>query len=127
MLSRLLKCKIHRAVVTHAELHYEGSCAIDGVLMDLAGIREYEEIHVWNVTNGKRFTTYAIRGEDNSGIISVNGGAAHQADVGDLVIIATLVISQKLKQMSINHAWYMQTQIIQSITQRTVFRCKLPN
>ncbi|HQZ58763.1 MAG TPA: aspartate 1-decarboxylase, partial [Acinetobacter sp.] len=54
MLSRLLKCKIHRAVVTHAELHYEGSCAIDGVLMDLAGIREYEEIHVWNVTNGKR-------------------------------------------------------------------------
>ena len=53
MLSRLLKCKIHRAVVTHAELHYEGSCAIDGVLMDLAGIREYEEIHVWNVTNGK--------------------------------------------------------------------------
>ncbi len=89
MLSRLLKCKIHRAVVTHAELHYEGSCAIDGVLMDLAGIREYEEIHVWNVTNGKRFTTYAIRGEDNSGIISVNGGAAHQADVGDLVIIAT--------------------------------------
>lgn len=62
MLSRLLKCKIHRAVVTHAELHYEGSCAIDGVLMDLAGIREYEEIHVWNVTNGKRFTTYAIRG-----------------------------------------------------------------
>ena len=108
MLSRLLKCKIHRAVVTHAELHYEGSCAIDGVLMDLAGIREYEEIHVWNVTNGKRFTTYAIRGEDNSGIISVNGGAAHQADVGDLVIIATLVISQKLKQMPINHAWYMQ-------------------
>ena len=51
--------------------------------------REYEEIHVWNVTNGKRFATYAIRGEDNSGIISVNGGAAHQADVGDLVIIAT--------------------------------------
>ena len=68
MLSRLLKCKIHRAHVTHAELHYEGSCAIDGVLMDLAGIREYEEIHVWNVTNGKRFATYAIRGEDNSDV-----------------------------------------------------------
>lgn len=89
MQSRLLKCKIHRAVVTQAELHYEGSCAIDGTLMDLAGIREYEEIHVWNVTNGKRFTTYAIRGEDDSGIISVNGGAAHQAEIGDLVIIAT--------------------------------------
>ncbi|MCJ8147123.1 MULTISPECIES: aspartate 1-decarboxylase [Acinetobacter] len=89
MQSRLLKCKIHRAIVTQAELHYEGSCAIDGALMDLAGIREYEEIYVWNVTNGKRFATYAIRGEDNSGIISVNGGAAHQADVGDIVIIAT--------------------------------------
>lgn len=89
MQSRLLKCKIHRAVVTQAELHYEGSCAIDGTLMDLAGIREYEEIHVWNVTNGKRFTTYAIRGEEKSGMISVNGGAAHQADVGDIIIIAT--------------------------------------
>lgn len=54
-----------------------------------SGIREYEEIHMWNVTNGKRFSTYAIRGEEGSGIISVNGGAAHQADVGDLMIIAT--------------------------------------
>ncbi len=89
MLSRLLKAKIHRCVVTQAELHYEGSCAIDGLLLDLAGIREYEEIHMWNVTNGKRFSTYAIRGEEGSGIISVNGGAAHQADVGDLMIIAT--------------------------------------
>ncbi|CAG2157715.1 unnamed protein product, partial [Oppiella nova] len=89
MLSRLLKAKIHRCVVTQAELHYEGSCAIDGILLDLAGIREYEEIHMWNVTNGKRFTTYAIRGEEGSGIISVNGGAALQADVGDLMIIAT--------------------------------------
>ena len=81
--------------------------------MDLAGIREYEEIHVWNVTNGKRFTTYAIRGEDDSGIISVNGGAAHQADVGDLVIIATLVISPKSRQTCTNHVWSMQTQTIQ--------------
>lgn len=89
MQSRLLKCKIHRAVVTQAELHYEGSCAIDGALMDLAGIREYEEIFVWNVTNGNRFSTYAIRGEDNTGIISVNGGAAHHAGVGDIIIIAT--------------------------------------
>ena len=113
MLSRLLKCKIHRAVVTHAELHYEGSCAIDGVLMDLAGIREYEEIHVWNVTNGKRFTTYAIRGEDDSGIISVNGGAAHQADVGDLVILQLLVISPKSRQTCTNLVWSMQTQTIQ--------------
>ena len=89
MLSRLLKAKFHRCVVTQAELHYEGSCAIDGLLLDLAGIREYEEIHMWNVTNGKRFSTYAIRGEEGSGIISVNGGAAHEADVVDLMIIAT--------------------------------------
>ena len=88
MQTHMLKCKIHRAVVTQAELHYEGSCAIDGKLMDLAGLLEYEQIQVWNVTNGKRFTTYAIRGEDHSGIISVNGGAAHYADVGDIIIIA---------------------------------------
>lgn len=61
MLSRLLKAKIHRCVVTQAELHYEGSCAIDGLLLDLAGIREYEEIHMWNVTNGKRFSTSIVR------------------------------------------------------------------
>ena len=112
MLSRLLKCKIHRAFVTHAELHYEGSCAIDGTLMDLAGIREYEEIHVWNVTNGKRFTTYAIRGEDNSGIISVNGGAAHQADVGDIIIIATFGDFTEAEANAHEPRWSMQTQTI---------------
>ena len=83
----LLKAKIHRASVTHAELHYEGSCAIDGRLLDVAGIREYERIEIYNVNNGKRFATYAIRGEEGSGMISVNGAAAHRAAVGDLVII----------------------------------------
>ena len=87
MLLTLLKAKIHRATVTHAELHYEGSCAIDGRLLDLSGIREYERIEIYNINNGKRFATYAIRGEDGSGIISVNGAAAHQAEPGDLVII----------------------------------------
>ncbi|MBB1472328.1 MULTISPECIES: aspartate 1-decarboxylase [unclassified Luteimonas] len=87
MLLTLLKAKIHRATVTHAELHYEGSCAIDGRLLDLAGIREYERIEIYNINNGKRFATYAIRGEEGSGIISVNGAAAHQAETGDLVII----------------------------------------
>ena len=87
MLLTLLKAKIHRATVTHAELHYEGSCAIDGRLLDLAGIREYERIEIYNINNGKRFATYAIRGEEGSGIISVNGAAAHQAEPGDLVII----------------------------------------
>ncbi|HVQ33748.1 MAG TPA: aspartate 1-decarboxylase [Lysobacter sp.] len=83
----LLKAKIHRASVTHAELHYEGSCAIDGRLLDIAGIREYEQIHIYNVNNGARFVTYAIRGEEGSGVISVNGAAAHMASPGDLVII----------------------------------------
>ncbi|UNK43526.1 aspartate 1-decarboxylase [Luteimonas sp. S4-F44] len=83
----LLKAKIHRASVTHAELHYEGSCAIDGHLLDLSGIREYERIEIYNINNGERFATYAIRAEAGSGIISVNGAAAHKAGVGDLVII----------------------------------------
>lgn len=84
----LLKCKLHRACVTHAELHYEGSCAIDGRLLEAAGILEYEQIQIYNINNGERFTTYAIRAEDGSGIISINGAAAHKADPGDLIIIA---------------------------------------
>ena len=83
----LLKAKIHRATVTHAELHYEGSCAIDSRLLDLSGIRENEQVHIFNVNNGHRFVTYAIRAEEGSGIISVNGAAAHRAQPGDLVII----------------------------------------
>lgn len=84
---QMLKAKIHRASVTHAELHYEGSCAIDGRLLDISGIREYEQIHVYNINNGARFITYAIRAEEGSGIISVNGAAAHHASPGDLVIV----------------------------------------
>jgi len=84
----LLKCKLHRACVTHAELHYEGSCAIDGRLLEAAGILEYEQIQIYNINNGERFTTYAIRAEDGSGIISINGAAAHKASPGDLIIIA---------------------------------------
>ncbi|MBF0383631.1 MAG: aspartate 1-decarboxylase [Magnetococcales bacterium] len=84
----LLKCKIHRATVTDADLHYEGSCAIDQDLLDASGIREYEKIHIWNVNNGERFVTYAIRGERGSGMISVNGAAAHKAEKGDILIIA---------------------------------------
>lgn len=87
MLLNVLKAKIHRATVTHAELHYEGSCAIDGDLLDASGISEYEQIHIYDVDNGERFITYAIRAEAGSGIISVNGAAAHKARVGDLVII----------------------------------------
>ncbi len=83
----VLKTKLHQACVTHAELEYDGSCAIDGVLLDTAGIHEYEQIDIYNISNGERFTTYAIRAEDNSRIISVNGAAAHKANPGDRVII----------------------------------------
>lgn len=83
----MLKSKLHRVTVTHSELHYEGSCAIDETLLDAANIHEYEQIQIYNVTNGERFATYAIRGEEGSGIISVNGAAAHKAQPGDLVII----------------------------------------
>lgn len=83
----LLKCKLHRACVTHAELDYEGSCAIDEILMRHAGILEHEQIHIYNITNGERFTTYAIRAEAGSRIVSVNGAAAHKARPGDRVII----------------------------------------
>ena len=83
----VLKCKLHRACVTHSELDYEGSCAIDSDLLELAGIREYEQIQIYNVANGERFTTYAIRAEAGSCVISVNGAAAHKAAPGDRVII----------------------------------------
>ena len=87
----LLSGKIHRATATHCELHYEGSCAIDENLLEASGIHEFEAIDIWNVTNGKRFSTYAIAAERGSRIISVNGAAAHCASVGDIVIIASFV------------------------------------
>jgi len=92
----LLKSKLHHATVTHAELEYEGSCAIDGYLLEAANIREYEQIQIYNLDNGERFTTYAIRAEDHSGIISINGAAAHKARPDDRVIICTYaVLSQQ--------------------------------
>ena len=93
----MLKSKIHRATVTHSELHYEGSCAIDETLLDAANIHEYEQIQIYNITNGERFTTYAIRAARDSGIISVNGAAAHKANPGDLVIIATYAVYNELE------------------------------
>jgi len=85
----MLKSKLHRVHVTHSELHYEGSCAIDESLLEAANISEYEQIHLYNVTNGERFSTYAILAERDSGIISVNGAAAHKAAPGDIMIIAS--------------------------------------
>ena len=87
MQTTMLKAKLHRATVTHSELGYEGSCAIDGKFLDFAGIREYEQIQIYNINTGGRFTTYAIRAEEGSGVFSVNGAAARLACQGDLIIV----------------------------------------
>jgi aspartate 1-decarboxylase len=83
------KSKIHRATVTHADLDYEGSVSIDEELLDASGILEYEAVHVWNITRGTRLQTYAIKGERRSGVVCINGAAAHLNRPGDLVILAT--------------------------------------
>lgn len=88
MLRTMMKSKIHRATVTQADLHYVGSVTVDEDLLDAADLRENEQVHVWNIANGERFVTYAIRGERGSGIVSLNGSAARRAALGDLVIIA---------------------------------------
>jgi aspartate 1-decarboxylase len=93
----MLKAKLHRVHVTHSELHYEGSCAIDDDLLDAADIREYQQIDVYNITNGERFTTYAIRAQRGSGVISVNGAAAHKAKPGDILIIASYAMYSELE------------------------------
>ncbi len=85
----MLKSKLHRVTVTHAELHYEGSCAIDEDLIEAADLLEYQKIDIYNVNNGERFSTYVIRAERGSGIISLNGAAARRGSAGDLVIIAS--------------------------------------
>lgn len=84
----ILKSKIHKAVVTETSVDYVGSVTIDKGLMDESGILPFEQVHVWNITNGSRLTTYAIEGEAGSGIICLNGAAAHLNQVGDRVIIA---------------------------------------
>lgn len=89
MRRRMFLGKIHRATVTHADLDYEGSVTIDADLMDAAGILEHEEVHIWNVTRGSRLSTYALAGERGSGLLCVNGAAAHLNRPGDVVILAT--------------------------------------
>ncbi len=88
----MLNAKLHRVHVTHSELHYEGSCAIDDDLLEAANILEYQKVDIYNVTNGERFSTYAIRAQRGSGLISVNGAAAHKANPGDILIIASYVM-----------------------------------
>ena len=85
----ILKSKLHRATITNTHLDYEGSCAIDSELLNAADISEYEMIHIYNLNNGNRFTTYAIKAERGSGTISLNGAAAYKGNKDDLLIICT--------------------------------------
>lgn len=89
MRRRMFLGKIHRCTITHADLEYEGSVTVDADLLDAAGILENEEVQIWNVTQGTRLATYALRGPRGSKVICVNGAAAHLMDVGDIAIIAT--------------------------------------
>lgn len=89
MYRNMLRSKIHRATVTGAELHYEGSVTVDADLMARADILPHQEVEIWNITNGERFRTYALAGQPGSGVLCINGAAAHKARAGDLVIIAT--------------------------------------
>lgn len=85
----MLRAKIHRVTVTQCDLHYEGSCGIDENLLEAADIREFEKIELYDINNGERFSTYAIKGKRGSGEISLNGAAARRAHLGDLLIICT--------------------------------------
>jgi aspartate 1-decarboxylase len=85
----MLKSKIHRATVTHADVDYEGSLTLDADLLEAADILPFEEVHVWNVTRGTRLRTYAMAGARGAGVVCVNGAAAHLAKPGDLIIVAT--------------------------------------
>ena len=89
MIMLYLKSKLHRAKVTHSDINYEGSLGIDEDLMKAAGMREYERVEIYNVTNGERFTTYLIKEEPGSGKIGVYGAAAHKAREGDIIIITS--------------------------------------
>jgi aspartate 1-decarboxylase len=97
----MLKSKIHRATVTDADLEYEGSISIDEVLLTAADILPYEKVAIYNVSNGERFSTYAIKGESNSGTICLNGAAARKVSKGDIIIIATYVMVDDEKA----HTW----------------------
>jgi len=92
-MKRIMLCgKIHRATVTQADLHYEGSLGIDGALLDTAGLLPFEKVHIYNVTNGERFSTYLIREKENSGTVAVYGAAAHKARVKDILILVSYAV-----------------------------------
>jgi aspartate 1-decarboxylase len=104
MMIQILKSKIHRAIITQAELHYIGSITIDEALMEAANLIENELVQVLNVNNGERFETYVIKGERNSGVICLNGPAARLAQVGDPVIIISYAVMDFEKAKSFKPA-----------------------
>lgn len=91
----MLRAKLHRLRVTHSEPDYEGSIAVDGTLLDAADIREYERVEIYNVTNGERFATYAVRAREESGIVSVMGAAARRAAPGDIIIVCAYAVFEE--------------------------------
>lgn len=108
MLVELLKAKIHRATVTRSDMHYEGSIAIDELLLEAADLLPYEAVHVWNITNGERLQTYVLPAPKGSGEICLNGAAARKAEVGDLVIVAAFT-------------WFTDSQELKSYLPKVVF------
>ncbi len=94
-LRQLLKSKIHRATVTEADVNYVGSITIDQSLLERVDLWDGELVHVWNVTNGERFETYALTGEPGSGIVRINGAGAHRARPGDIVIVAAFALADE--------------------------------
>ena len=92
MKRNILKSKIHRAIVTEADIDYEGSLTVDESLLEAADMVPFEQVHVFNITNGERFVTYLIKGEKDSGVIGVNGAAVHKASLGDMLIITTFTL-----------------------------------
>tara|TARA_B100000315_G_scaffold37340_1_gene31944 strand:- start:21122 stop:21496 length:375 start_codon:yes stop_codon:yes gene_type:complete len=93
----MLRAKIHRAIVTDADVNYEGSIAIDEKLMELTGILEFEQVQIYDIDNGNRFVTYAIKAPARSGTISVNGAAARKVGIGDRIIIASYAVMEEQK------------------------------
>ena len=114
----MFRSKIHRATVTHADLNYEGSVTIDENLLRAADILEFEAVHIWNVTRGTRLVTYAMRGEPGSGVICINGAAAHLTKPGDRVIIATFC------QMSEEDARRHHPRVVQVDDQNRIRGCR---
>ncbi|MDY6907143.1 MAG: aspartate 1-decarboxylase [Chloroflexota bacterium] len=117
----MLRGKIHRATVTDANLHYEGSITIDRLLMEAADILPYEQVHVLDVDNGARFETYVIEGEPDSGVICINGAAARLVSVGDRVIIISYSV------VSEEEAWEVQPHLVYVDERNVMVRDTVPH